>query len=207
MIRRIQLLEPESRFSRRRLAAVGARIRDGLLRNNRVVPSVLAVLALLIFAWLVAGAFIGGPGEQQQQQSSNQQGSLAQGGDGSQDGASGTPAPEAEERDTDSFARFKSKDPFRDLIPKASETTRANEGGNRTTEGGGDRTNAEDRNGTSRNGSRSGNREDFIDQSFPRDSGSRAGGGAGEDRGSGQGSAAGQGGNGGLFNSGGNLMP
>ena len=206
MIRRIQLLEPESRLSTRRLAAVGARIRDGLLRDNKVLPSVLAVLALLIFAWLVAGALVGGPGEQQQQ--SSNQGSLAQGRDGSQDGAPGTPAPEAEDRDTDSFARFKSKDPFRDLIPKASETTRASGGGDRTTEGGGDRTNAGDRNGTSRNGSRSGNREDFIDQSFPRDSGSRAGGGgnAGEGRGSGQGNPD-QGGNGGLFNSGGNLMP
>ena len=58
------------------MAAIGDRIRDGLLRDNRVVPAVLAVLALLVFAWLIAGTFVGGPGEEEQQASN--QASLAQ---------------------------------------------------------------------------------------------------------------------------------
>ena len=56
MIRRMQLLDPQDQLHSNRLAAVGERIRDGLLRDNKVVPVVLATLALLIFAWLVAGA-------------------------------------------------------------------------------------------------------------------------------------------------------
>ena len=94
MIRRIQLLEPESRLSTRRLAAVGARIRDGLLRDNKVLPSVLAVLALLIFAWLIAGALIGGPGGEKEQQQASSKASLAQAPDNSSDsGNSETPSP------------------------------------------------------------------------------------------------------------------
>jgi hypothetical protein len=77
MTRRLQLLEPESRSSGRSVSAVIARVRDGLLRDNKVIPAVLGILALLIFAWLVAGALIGGPGDEKQQASN--QASLAQG--------------------------------------------------------------------------------------------------------------------------------
>src|SRR3712207_6675646 len=41
-------------------AAVGTRIRDGLLRDNKVVQAVLATLALLVFTWLVVAAFMRG---------------------------------------------------------------------------------------------------------------------------------------------------
>ena len=213
MIRRLQLLEPESRLSMRRVAAVGYRIRDSLLRGNKVIPPVLAVLALLIFTWLAAGAFMGGPGEQGDEEEVSSQASLAQGPENPESQDSGTPAPGVEDRDADSFAKFRSKDPFRDLIPEAGETTRANDGGDRNGRDG----NGRDRDGGSRDGGdRDGEDrgEDFIDQSFPEDSVGRPGddggdGGEGADRdaGSVQEGGVGRGGNGGLFDSGGNLSP
>ena len=213
MIRRLQLLEPESRFSMRRVAAVGNRIRDSLLRGNKVIPPVLAVLALLIFTWLAAGAFMGGPGEQRDEEEASSQASLAQGPENPESRDSGTPAPGVEDRDADSFAKFRSKDPFRDIIPEAGETTRANDGGDRN----GRDVNGRDRDGGGRNGGdRDGEDrgEDFINQSFPEDSGGRpgddggdAGEGADRDAGSGQDGGVGRGGNGGLFDSGGNLSP
>ena len=48
-----------------RLAAVGSGLADALFRNNRVIPPVLALLALLVFAWIVAGIFVGGSEEKQ----------------------------------------------------------------------------------------------------------------------------------------------
>lgn len=94
---------------------MGNRIRDGLLRDNKVLPAVLGLLALLIFAWLIAGAIMGVPDEEEATQSS-----LAQGQD-SESGPQETPALGAENRDTDSYSAFESKDPFRSLIPKADE--------------------------------------------------------------------------------------
>lgn len=210
MIRRLQLLEPESRLSMRRVAAVGNRIRDSLLRGNKVIPPVLAVLALLIFTWLAAGAFMG-PGEQKDEEEVSSQASLAQGPENPESRDSGTPAPGVEDRDADSFAKFRSKDPFRDIIPEAGETTRANNGGDRNGRDG----NGRDRDGGGRNGGDGEDRsEDFIDQSFPEgpggrpgDDGGDAGGGVDRDAGSGQDGGVGQGGNGGLFDSGGNLSP
>ncbi len=118
MIRRLQLLPAEGGSSGNRLAAIGDRLRDGLLRDNKVVPAVLGFLSLLIFAWLIAGAIIGGPDEEEQQAAN--QSSLAQGED-SESGLQETPAPGAENRDSDSYSAFESKDPFRSLIPKAGE--------------------------------------------------------------------------------------
>ncbi|MDQ3965035.1 MAG: hypothetical protein M3246_01065 [Actinomycetota bacterium] len=214
MIRRLQLLEPESRFSMRRVAAVGNRIRDSLLRGNKVIPPVLAVLALLIFTWLAAGAFMGGPGEQgDEEEQVSSQASLAQGPESPENQAPESPTPGVEDRDADSFAKFRSKDPFRDIIPEARETTGADDGGDRNGRGG----NGEDRDGRSPNGGDRNDEdrgEDFIDQSFPEDSGGRpgdeggdAGEGADRDAGSGQDGGVGRGGNGGLFDSGGNLAP
>lgn len=117
MIRRFQLLDPESRSSSR-LASVGDRLRDGLLRDNKVLPVVLGFVAILVFAWLIAGVFMGGSGEEER---ASNQASLAQGEDpASRD--TETPAPEIENRDTDSYSEFgASKDPFRDIIEKATE--------------------------------------------------------------------------------------
>ena len=224
MTRRLQLLDPESRSSGRSASAVLGRIRDGLLRDNKVVPAVLGVLALLIFAWLVAGAIIGGPGDEEEQASN--QASLAQGND-SDSGDTETPAPGVENRDSDaSYGGYDEgpKDPFRQLIPKAGEEGAGGDDGG----GGGDEDNDRaggDRNGGGANGGRGGNDrdgdrgggndEDFIRQ---RPSGGANAQSAPERGGAGQGGAdqgapgqgaSGQGGTGqaggGLFNSGGDL--
>jgi uncharacterized low-complexity protein len=117
VIRRLQLLPAEGQASGNRLAVIVDRIRDGLLRDNKVVPVVLGFLSLLIFAWLIAGAIIGSPDEEEQ---ATNQSSLAQGED-SESGGQETPAPGVENRDSDSYSAFESKDPFRSLVPKAGE--------------------------------------------------------------------------------------
>ena len=225
MTRRLQLLDPESRSSGREVSAVFARVRDGLLRDNKVVPAVLGVLALLIFAWLVAGALISGPGNEEQQASN--QASLAQGGD-SDSGETETPAPGVENRDSNaSYGGFDEgpKDPFRQLIPQAGDE----DGGDQGDRGGDGGSDEDDRDGGGSNGGRSNNgrdgdtgrrgnggdsNEDFIEQRSPGGSGSRSvpGGGQGSaDRGGagqaggGQGGAGQDGGSEGLFNSGGDL--
>ena len=110
MIRRMQLLGPQDRPYARRLAAVGTRIRDDLLRDNKVVPAVLATVALLVFAWLMVGAFMGGGSNDE---AANQM-SLAQDEEEPDSGdAAESPAPGVENRDTDSYSAFESKDPFR----------------------------------------------------------------------------------------------
>jgi len=229
MTRRLQLLDPESRSSDRRVSAVISRVRDGLLHDNKVVPAVLGVLALLIFAWLVAGALIGAPDDEQEQQASNQA-FLAQGAD-PDSGDTETPAPGVENRDSDaSYGGYDEgpRDPFREIIPKAGEENGGGQSGP-----GGDRGSDEgDRDSGGANGGRSGNgrdsgpdrggggggdNEDFIDQRSPGGSGSRGvpgrGGGqdsasqggagqAGEDQG---GTDQAGGGGAGLFNSGGDL--
>ena len=230
MTRRLQLLDPESRSSGRSVLVAIARVRDSLLRDNKVVPAVLGVLALLIFAWLVAGALIGGPGDEEQQQASNQA-SLAQGGD-LYSGETETPAPGVENRDSDaSYGGYDEgpKDPFRQLIPKAGEEDGGGQG-NRGGDGNdGGNSDGDDRDIGGSNGDRSGNGrdgdtgmrsnggdsdEDFIEQSSPDGSGSRSvpGGGQGSadqggvgQAGGGQGGAGQAGGSEGLFNSGGDL--
>ncbi len=220
----MQLLEAERGFSGRRAAELGARIREGLLRDNKVVPPVLAVLALLIFAWLAAGVLMGQSGEEEEQRASSQA-SLGQSPEEDLDiGEPETPAPEAENRDADSFAAFEPKDPFRELIPKAeskageskSKTGESKAGESKSKAGESKSKTGESKSKASEsktggseskaNGARSKADESkggggFIDQSFPGGADSR-GGGAG---GSGPDSGADQGGSGNLFNSGGDL--
>ena len=219
MIRRMQLLEAERRFSARSAAAMGARVREGLLRDNKVVPSVLAVLALLIFAWLAAGVLMGEPGGDEGQRASNQA-SVGQRSEEDLDlGEPETPAPEAENRDADSFAAFEPKDPFRELIPKAGESKAKSKAGEGKTESKASEGKAESKAGESKSkagesksrtgeskskagGGKAG--DDFIDQTFPGAPDSRGGTGGG-----GPGSDTDQGidggGSGNLFNSGGDL--
>ncbi len=229
MIRRMQLLEVERRFSAQRAAAMSARIREGLLRDNKVVPPVLAVLAFLIFAWLAAGVLMGEPGGEEEQRASNQA-SVGQRSEEDLDlGAPETPAPEAENRDADSFAAFEPKDPFRELIPKAGESKAKSKAGEGKTESKASEGKAESKAGQSKNkageskagesksrtgeskskagGGKAG--DDFIDQTFPGAPDSRGGTGGG-----GPGSDTNQGIDGGgsenLFNSGGDptlLLP
>jgi hypothetical protein len=201
-------MEPE-RGLRPRLAHAISRLHDGLLRDNKVIPPVLGALALIVFAWIIAGALIndpnGGGGGQQVANQSNQSNQPPQQEQGAQspEGAQGTPetpAPSVENRDAESYAAFEQKDPFRDLFqPPGTDgaTDPGVDGGQydegTTGDGTGDGTGA----GT---GDGSGG-DDFIDQTFPDD-----GSGGGGD-GSGGGSEGGGGGGDGLFDSGGNMAP
>ena len=102
---------------RRRLAAFGSGFAEAFLRDNRVLPPVLALLALLVFAWIVAGIFVGGPDEERQ---TSNEANLAQ----SEDAPGSDPlAPEVENRNVESYAAYQSKDPFRQLLTPAGETT------------------------------------------------------------------------------------
>ncbi len=218
MIRRMQLLEVERRFSAQHAAAMSARVREGLLRDNKVVPPVLAVLALLIFAWLAASVLTGEPGEEEERRASNQA-SLSQTPEENPDiGDPETPAPGVENRDADSFAAFKAKDPFRELIPKAGEgkaeskagesKSKAEKGKAESKVGESKSKTGESKSKTSESKSKAGEsrskvgdegkaEDDFIDQSFPGGPDPDVGGSGGAD----------QGGNGNLFNSGGDLGP
>ncbi len=98
------------------LAAVGSGLTDTFLRDNKVIPPVLALLALLVFAWIVAGIFVGGSDDDR---ASNRE-ELAQ----SEDAAEGQDslAPEVENRNVESYAAYESKDPFRQIVTPAEET-------------------------------------------------------------------------------------
>ena len=97
-----------------RLAALGSGIMYTFVRNNRVLPTVLALLALFVFAWILAGAYIDSTGQEPVAHRAD----LAQsnGGPGPQ------PSPEIENRDVDSYAAYRSKDPFRQLLAPAKTT-------------------------------------------------------------------------------------
>ena len=198
MIRRMQLLGPQGGPYARRLAAVGTRIRDDLLRDNKVVPAVLATLALLVFAWLVVGAFMGGGSNEE---AANQV-SLAQDEEEPDSGDAESPPSGVENRDTDSYSAFESKDPFRLL--KGIESKDSKSGDSKSGDGKVDNGKAGDNRagggragGGTSGGETSGNNggddardnRDSIDQPLP---------GGPDFRGS-------QGGNGDLFSSGGDL--
>ncbi len=89
---------------------------DTFLRDNKVIPAVLALLALFVFAWVVAGIFLDTPEEPVSNQTN-----FAQQEDA---GGSEPIAPEVENRDVESYAAYQSKDPFRQLLAPA-ETTEA----------------------------------------------------------------------------------
>ena len=100
----------------RRVSAVGSSFVDMFLRDNKVIPVVLALLALLVLAWIIAGAFLGGPDEEQV----SNRAEVAQ----TRDPAfADPPAPEVENRDADSYAAYQFKDPFRQLVAPAETTT------------------------------------------------------------------------------------
>ncbi|CAA9469613.1 MAG: Phage tail protein and peptidase (ACLAME 17) [uncultured Rubrobacteraceae bacterium] len=99
-----------------RISALWRGLFDALVRDNKVLPPVLALLALLLFAWVVAGLFMGGP-EDDGVSSGNAE--LVQ----SRDQNAAADAPEVEDRDTDSYAAYRNKDPFRQLLAPASDST------------------------------------------------------------------------------------
>lgn len=119
----------------RRVLAIGPGFVDSFLRGNKVIPPVLAVLALLIFSWVVAGIFVGEPEEERV---ANQANVVAQSqDDAGDDGGSASQAPQVESRDADSYAAYESKDPFRQLFAPADsgggDTTPETTGGDADT--------------------------------------------------------------------------
>jgi hypothetical protein len=106
----------------RRLADFGSTLVDAFVRDNRVLPPVLAVLALFIIAWILAGAFMGG---ETGQETVAHRADLAQSDFAQSDGGkSGSdPAPGVENRDVNSYAAYRSKDPFRELLAPEETST------------------------------------------------------------------------------------
>ena len=105
----------------RRMADLGSTLVDAFVRDNRVLPPVLAVLALFIIAWILAGAFMGEPDQETVAHKADlAQSDLAQ-SDGGESGSD--PAPGVENRDVNSYAAYRSKDPFRELLAPEETTT------------------------------------------------------------------------------------
>jgi hypothetical protein len=195
---------------RRRLVAVGSGIVDTFLRDNKVIPLVLALLALFVLAWMVAGIFLSGSDEEppsnradvaQSQNFGAKEQSLA---------------PEVENRNVDSYAAYQSKDPFRQILPSpestsATTTPETTTGFEETTNGGaengGGRPGASDTDGDGLSDRREAalgldpNNPDTDGDGIPDGEDDSSGGTPGT---GGNGGNLG-GGNGGLFNSGGNL--
>jgi hypothetical protein len=113
------------RWVGRRLVHLGTGFVDAFVRDNRVLPPVLAVLALFVIAWILAGALMGGSG----------QAPVAHKADLAQSADAPGPDPAAlgvENRDVDSYAAYRSKDPFRELLAPektAQEQTTTRPGG------------------------------------------------------------------------------
>ena len=217
MVRRFQLMEPE-RGLRPRLANAASRLRDGLLRDNKVIPPVLGTLALIVFAWIIAGALIndpnGGGGGQRVANQSNQpnqppqRDQAAQSPEGAQ-GTPETPAPSVENRDVESYAAFEQKDPFRELFqpPNTDGATDPGADGGQYDDGTTDDGTVDDTGDDAGDGTGDGSGgDDFIDQTFPDDgSGGRGNGSGGGGSGGGGNGLYDSGGE--LFDSGGNMAP
>lgn len=89
-------------------------------RLRVIVPVALAAICVLIFAWILFGAVLGGR-EDGAQISNEAVVSQAQRDEGE------SIAPEVESRAVDSYAAYESKDPFRQLLAPAEEETVAEE--------------------------------------------------------------------------------
>ena len=99
-----------------RLRRIGAVLVDAFVRDNRVLPPVLAVLGLFIIAWVLAGALMGGT----DQKPVAHRADLAQSDNA---GPGGDPvSPGVENRDVNSYAAYRSKDPFRELLAPENTT-------------------------------------------------------------------------------------
>jgi hypothetical protein len=97
-----------------RVADLGRGLVDTFLRDNRLLPPILALLALFVFAWVLAGVFLGGTDEQKPVAHRSE---IAQ-ADGA--GGSDPAAPEIDNPNVDSYAAYRSKDPFRDIIAEVT---------------------------------------------------------------------------------------
>ena len=99
-----------------RVAGLARGLADTFLRDNRVLPPVLALLALFVFAWVLAGVFLGGTDDQKPVAHRSE---IAQ-ADGA--GGSAPAAPEVDNPDVDSYAAYRSKDPFRQIMAEGTTT-------------------------------------------------------------------------------------
>jgi Bacterial TSP3 repeat len=215
----------------RRLGDFAATFLDAFVRDNKVLPPVLAVLALFVIAWVLAGAFMGKPNQKPVAHRSD----LAQSGLG-QSGLAPASSSGVENRDVNSYAAYRSKDPFREILspentapeittaPPPERTTpettgrtpgRPGAGGaNRDTDGDGIPDRRERQAGTNPNnpdtdgdGIPDGSDNDANNDGRPDTGASGPGGTPGTGQ-SGRGGARGTGGKGGgLLNSGGTLPP
>ena len=100
----------------RRVADLGRSLVDTFLRDNRLLLPVLALLALFVFAWVLAGVFVGGTDDQNPVANRSE---IAQTDD---PGVTGPAAPEVDNPNVDSYAAYRSKDPFRQLFVFARTT-------------------------------------------------------------------------------------
>jgi hypothetical protein len=99
-----------------RMAELARGFVDTFLRDNRLLPPVLALLALFVFAWVLAGVFVG---RTDQQKPVAHRSEIAQ-ADGA--GGSDPAAPEVDNPNVDSYAAYRSKDPFREIIAEGTTT-------------------------------------------------------------------------------------
>jgi hypothetical protein len=89
---------------------------DTFLRDNRLLPPILALLALFVFAWILAGVFVGRTDDQKPVAKRSE---VAQ----TDDPAVTDPAaPEIDNPNVDSYAAYRSKDPFRQVFAFAQTT-------------------------------------------------------------------------------------
>jgi hypothetical protein len=99
-----------------RVADLARGLVDTFLRDNRLLAPVLALLALFVFAWVLAGVFVGRTDHQKPVAHRSE---IAQ-ADGA--GGSDPAAPEVDNPNVDSYAAYRSKDPFRQVIAVAATT-------------------------------------------------------------------------------------
>ena len=117
-----------------RAADFGRSVVDTFFRDNRLLPPILALVTLFVFAWVLAGVFVGGPDEQKPVSHRSE---FAQADDAA---PSDPAAPEVDNPNVDSYAAYRSKDPFRQVLvfartsPEGATATTAEE---TTTAGGG----------------------------------------------------------------------
>jgi hypothetical protein len=104
------------RWAGHRVADVARGFVDTFLRDNRLLPPLLALIALFVFAWVLAGVLLGGTDEQKPvaHRSEIAQSDATVGSDPA--------APEVDNPNVDSYAAYRSKDPFREIIAFAETT-------------------------------------------------------------------------------------